>query len=102
MKKVLVLIGGLLITGALCAEHIHLSSPTKCVCSRKRLEMSKSHLCSAKAELGLLEENGLACERDFLESHETRISELKEDIRQLEIRIPIIEKSLHALCKTIK
>lgn len=101
MKKVLALIGGLFVTGALCAEHIHLSSPTKCVCSRKRLEMSKAHLKTAQTELALLEESNLECEPESLESHHTRISQLKEEIRELEIRIPVIEKSLHALCKTI-
>lgn len=87
------------------ADHIDLSSHTKCAFARKRLEMVRAHLHTTEQELSLLESSLVTLPDHELESfptRKTRISELKKEISELEKSIPVMEKSLHALCKTIQ
>lgn len=103
MKKVLFVMSVFFATEALYAEHIHLNSHTKCVCTRKRLEMTQAQLRTMQSELSLLEGSTIECNSEQLATSEkSRFLELKNAIKELEMRIPVMEKSLHALCKTIQ
>lgn len=105
MKKLFILIGIGCSIGSLRAYHMDLNSQTKCAFAKKRLDMTKTHLRSTQQELALLE-GSLASLPDHELEHfpvrKTRIAELKKEVLELESSIPIMEKSLQALCETIK
>lgn len=104
MKK-LALVIGLGCVSCAQATHMDLNSNTKCVFAQKRLKMMKAHLHTSKEELVLLEESLTSLPAEEIEHfplRKTRIAELRKEVIEIETSIPIMEKSLHALCATLK
>jgi len=80
------------------ADHVDLSSHTKCAFAQQRLNMSRAHLHMAQQKLSFFPHYGMSDAPKI----KARILELQEEIRELETCIPVMEKSLNALYKTIQ
>lgn len=102
MNKSFVLIGILSIIQSTHTAHLSLNPHTKCAFARKRLEMTYTHLTTVQQELILLEKSlNSAADHEFSHQRVQKIAALKNEIIELKKAVPVLEKSLHALCKTI-
>jgi hypothetical protein len=103
MNKSFVLIGILTIVQSVHTAHLSLNPHTKCAFARKRLEMTYAHLAIAQQELMVLEKALISSgESEFGPERMRRRSDITHEIMELKKTIPVLEKSLYALCKTIQ
>jgi len=109
MKKLLIVIGFGLLGPVLFAGHIALDSKNKSEFTAKRLQMMKDHLQTKQGELLMLEGSLKALPQSNTQKTAlvgarvgARISQLKNELIELEKRIPVIQNSLQALNTVVK